>query len=372
MPKKPSKPHDEFFKATFGRIEIALDYLLSMLPATLLQELDLSKLKRINGSFVSPALKETFSDVVYQSPLIGTEQSVLLSFIIEHKSKPESRPHFQLLRYMLDFWEEQLKQHKQKKQKSKAILSPIIPILVYQGQEKWEKPNMSSYFGKELPLSLLPFLPQFDYIFTHVTAMSDAQILELKKGLLINTFLMMKHIWNPEYILQHPGVVFINLAEPRSPQDFIVIMLAYFYKNSELARERIQHFIQILPETLNQSAMSTYDMIKQEGYDLGVQNEAVRGEEKLAKERLRAEEERQRAEEERLRAEEEHRLLLAALQREEEVRQRAEEERQRIDNAILNLHLLSKMQPAEIAVILSTEVGYVEELILKNEQNVSS
>jgi hypothetical protein len=26
------------------------------------------------------------------------------------------------------------------------------------------------------------------------------------------------------------------------------------------------------------------------------------------------------------------------------------------------------MQPAEIAVILSTEVGYVEELILKNEQ----
>ena len=120
MPKKPSKPHDEFFKATFGRIEIALDYLLSMLPAALLQELDLSKLKRINGSFVSPALKETFSDVVYQSPLIGTEQSVMLSFIIEHKSKPESRPHLQLLRYMLDFWEEQLKQHKQKKQKSKA------------------------------------------------------------------------------------------------------------------------------------------------------------------------------------------------------------------------------------------------------------
>lgn len=74
---------------------------------------------------------------------------------------------------------------------------------------------------------------------------------------------------------------------------------------------------------------------------------SVRGEEKLAKERLRAEEE--------------HRLLVAALQREEETRLI-------LDNAILNLHLLSKMQPAEIAVILSTEVVYVEELILKNEQ----
>jgi len=168
--------------------------------------------------------------------------------------------------------------------------------------------------------------------------------------LLINTFLMMKYIWNPEYILEHPRLVFINLEEPRSPQDFIVIMLAYFYTNSELAREKIQHFIQLLPETLNQSAMSTYDMIKQEGYDLGVK----RGAEKLDRER-------QRAEEERLRAEEEHRLMVAALQREEETRLL-------LDNAILNLHLLSKMQPAEIAVILSTEVAYVEELILRNEQ----
>ena len=86
---------------------------------------------------------------------------------------------------------------------------------------------MSSYFGQELPQSLLAYLPQFDYVFTHVTAMSNEQILELGKGLLINTFLMMKHIWKPNYILQHPQLIFINLEEPRSVQDFIVIMLAY-------------------------------------------------------------------------------------------------------------------------------------------------
>lgn len=34
-----------------------------------------------------------------------------------------------------------------------------------------------------------------------------------------------------------------------------------------------------------------------------------------------------------------------------------------LDNAILNLHVLSKMQPAEIAVIVCNLVGYVEELI---------
>lgn len=49
MPRKPSKPHDEFFKATFGQSEVALNYLEKMLPAAVFEHLDLTKLKRING-----------------------------------------------------------------------------------------------------------------------------------------------------------------------------------------------------------------------------------------------------------------------------------------------------------------------------------
>ena len=226
MPNKPSKPHDEFFKATFGRLDIALDYLQNMLPAELQQDLDLSKLERVNGSFVSPALQEYFSDVVYQSPLKIGNQAVVMSFIFEHKSKPEPRPHLQLLRYMLDAWTEQLHQNNKK-------LNPIIPILVYHGKQGWKKRNFDSYFGKKLPESILPFLPRFDYIFTHVTDMSDEQILELGRGLLINTFLMLKHIHDPDFIMQNAELIFINLTEPHSQQDFIVLVLAYFYKNSQ-------------------------------------------------------------------------------------------------------------------------------------------
>jgi predicted transposase/invertase (TIGR01784 family) len=132
MPSKPSKPHDEFLKATFGRREIALDYLQYLLPSKLHQVLDLSKLERVNGSFVSPALKEYFSDMVYQCPLIeaGQVESVCPIFLFEHKSKYTSRPHLQLLRYLLDAWDEQLQ--------NKKKLTPIIPIVVYHGQKKWK------------------------------------------------------------------------------------------------------------------------------------------------------------------------------------------------------------------------------------------
>ena len=130
-------------------------------------------------------------------------------------------------------------------------------------------------------------------------------------------------------------------------QDFIVIMLAYFYKNSELAKETIQQFNQALPHELNQYAMSTYDMILAEGMEIATERERGIYEVILAKEHQRAEEERQRAEEE---------------------YQRAEEERQRINNAILYLHQIDQKQPAEIAMIIGKDLEYVESLIAAMEE----
>jgi len=129
MPKKPSKPHDEFFKATFSRVKVAREYLQKMLSPALLEVLDLKKLKRVNGSYVSPTLREFFTDVVYECPLKENELKICISILFEHKSSPEKYPHFQLLRYMLDAWEEQIKQ--------KIPLTPFVPTIIYHGEENW-------------------------------------------------------------------------------------------------------------------------------------------------------------------------------------------------------------------------------------------
>ena len=110
MPKKPSKPHDEFFKATFGRLEIALDYVQKMLPEALVAELDTSKLTRVNGSYVSKALQEYFSDLIFELPFKRQDLECNICLLFEHKSEVPTYPHLQLLRYILDGLEEQLKQ----------------------------------------------------------------------------------------------------------------------------------------------------------------------------------------------------------------------------------------------------------------------
>lgn len=122
------------------------------------------------------------------------------------------------------------------------------------------------------------------------------------------------------------GGSFINLTEPHSQQDFIVLVLAYFHKNSQLAKEKIHRFIQKLPKTLNKTAMSTYDMILAEGIKIGI------------------EEERQRIEEELKKA------------------------RQQVDKAILYLYQIDQKAPEEIAMIVSKDLAYVETLISNSEK----
>lgn len=160
--------------------------------------------------------------------------------------------------------------------------------------------------------------------------MSDEQILELGRGLLINTFLMLKHIHDPDFIMQNAELIFINLTEPHSQQDFIVLVLAYFYKNSQLVKEKIHRFIQNLPKTLNKTAMSTYDMILAEGIKIGIEKE------------------RQRIK--------------------EELRRLEEESCQRVNKAILYLYQIDQKTTEEIALIVSKDLAYVETVISNSEE----
>jgi predicted transposase/invertase (TIGR01784 family) len=323
MPKTPSRPHDEFFKASFGQLEIALDYIHKMLPADLVEALDTSRLSKVSGSYISQALQEYFSDLVYECPFKNQELELQLSLLFEHKANPETYPHFQVLRYMLETWEEQLKQ--------KKALTLIIPIIIYQGKENWNVRDLNEYFGTPIPQAFQRYLPHFDYHFTSVRGLPDEEILALGRSLLVNTFLLMKYIWEPDFILNNPRLVFMDLELLGSPPSFLRSMLEYLFKNSEFAEQKVERFFKELPKALNETAMSTYDMILEKGRK---QVEAL-----LAQERYRAEEERQKA----------------------------EEERQKIDHIIYHLYTEMQLSLESIATLTGRDLSYIEALIAKRD-----
>ncbi len=185
----PNKPHDHLFKSTFSDPRIAADYIRNFLPTKLTSKLDLATLKLAPTSYVNEELKEYLSDVVYRCRY--GDQELSLSLLFEHKSKPGEIIYLQLLRYLLEAWDQQ--------PKKKEGLGIIIPIVVYHGKEKWQKRTFSSHFPG-LDATLTPFIPNFQYLLTDLADWSDEALMTLQAGLVRNVLLVLKHFKETQYI----------------------------------------------------------------------------------------------------------------------------------------------------------------------------
>ena len=149
-------PHDKFFKELFSEKEEVTEFITKTFPKELIQNLDLNTLELENGSFVDEELQEHFSDLVYNCVYQG-KISLKITLLFEHKSSQPTTPiHFQLMRYMLRIWEQNLSQNEK--------LTPILPIIIYHGKNEWKKKDLRQYFTENevLDANLMRFLPQFD------------------------------------------------------------------------------------------------------------------------------------------------------------------------------------------------------------------
>ena len=162
-----TNPHDSFFKDLFSRQEAAHDFLKLYLPPEVAAALDPDRLEIRKDSFIDPELQSHFSDILYRVGLSGEGESYVY-VLFEHKSYPDPRIAWQMLRYMVRIWEQADRQ--------KEPLLPILPLVVYHGRPGWRvAPQFSALFA-DLPLVLKPYLPDFRYLLADLSQYSDEEI----------------------------------------------------------------------------------------------------------------------------------------------------------------------------------------------------
>ena len=112
-------PHDTFFRESFSRREIALDFLRHHLPAELLAEIDLVTLEISKDTYVSADLRSAYSDLVYR--VRHRDGPLTIYVLFEHKSSPEHWTALQLLRYLVAEGDAYRKQHPQARGSRRSI-----------------------------------------------------------------------------------------------------------------------------------------------------------------------------------------------------------------------------------------------------------
>nr|WP_320193466.1 Rpn family recombination-promoting nuclease/putative transposase [uncultured Desulfobacter sp.] len=251
--------HDSFFKKIFSDKLNVADFSKYALPSELAGNIDFSSLHLENTSYVDEELAKQFSDVVYSC---GFNQSeIRISLLFEHKSFPERNLPYQILKYMVRIWSDNLKQ--------KAHFTPIIPIVLYHGKKSWDPEGLKSVFDNPA-IEILPFIPDFQYIFIDLSKYTDDDIklrvfetVSLKMALLI-----LKNVFNPGHLEQALEEYFALgklFFQEQNGLNFLETVIKYLYLATEIKTHSIIDAIDSISKQGGVIAMTTAEKLRQEG-----------------------------------------------------------------------------------------------------------
>jgi hypothetical protein len=158
VPEKSNTPHDDFFKKTFGRVDISKNFLRSYLPQNLKEFVNFSELDPRPVSYAGN--NNYYSDLLFKLKVNDKKYGVY--FLFEHKSYNDRWSVMQIFNYLARIW------MREKRTKGAKKLSFIIPILFYHGGNgSLVIKSFAEYFDHKIieKHDFIRYLPNFETVF---------------------------------------------------------------------------------------------------------------------------------------------------------------------------------------------------------------
>ena len=128
--------HDTGYKELFSYPEFVQQLLEGFAPAEIAGLMDFSTLKNHSGNYITPLFEEKFEDVVWSVEITwqGLRQQVFLYILLEFQSSVDRTMPIRLMHYVACFYDHLLKNGTITAGEG---LPPIMPIVLYNGAERW-------------------------------------------------------------------------------------------------------------------------------------------------------------------------------------------------------------------------------------------
>ena len=166
----PSRPHENVFRVLLSdpaRVQALFrDHLPNDIAGLLADTLPV----QVDGTFVDEALRDSRSDFLFEVELKSGKPAFLL-LLVEHKSRPDPATPLQLAGYMVRIW----LRYAQGRAERLRALPPIVPMVLYHGQERWSVPDgIGEMIASTVPALLV--LPGERYILRNLAGLPVEQL----------------------------------------------------------------------------------------------------------------------------------------------------------------------------------------------------
>ena len=128
---------DSLYHRLFSHPELVVDLLQNFLDPELLQELDLSRMRRGNTKFTAPKGQRRRGDVMWEIPIHGGG-SLFLLLVLEFQSEIDEWMPLRVLVYTGLLYQQLVDE---RKLKVKDGFPPVLPIVLYNGETSWNAPT---------------------------------------------------------------------------------------------------------------------------------------------------------------------------------------------------------------------------------------
>ncbi len=278
-----NKPHDKFFKETLGDVSVAQDFIHHYLPEEILGIIDISSISPEKDSFITKDLEEYFSDLLFSVTMNGEEG--YLYFLFEHKSYEEKNISFQLLKYMIEIWENKLNKEKTDE------LPIVIPLVIYHGRQKW---SMARTLGdllvgyNNLAPNIQKYVPNYEYLLFDFSFFGGE---EIQGNIQLRVFLdVLKHIFVKD--VEHLIVVLESASNDVEENLLEIAFFNTIIKYIMNARDDLpkEEVAKRLTDKGREIFMSVADQLRKEGeikgIEKGIQEGEIKGKKEVAKRML--------------------------------------------------------------------------------------
>ena len=134
--------YDKAYKQLFSNHEIFRELLETFVKLDWVKKIDFSKLEKIDKTFISEEYLKTESDIIYKLKLLD-DTEIYIYVLLEFQSSLDKFMPIRCLNYITNLYLEMIKE-----KGTNIELPAIFPLVLYNGDDKWNYSNKVSDFIK--------------------------------------------------------------------------------------------------------------------------------------------------------------------------------------------------------------------------------
>lgn len=193
--------HDHSYKLLFSHPEMVADLLRGFVRENWVKELDFSTLEKVNGSYVSDDLRERQDDVIWRirwgKEPSGKADWLYVYLLLEFQSSVDWFMAVRIMTYVGLLYQDLVRSEAVKTNES---LPPVLPIVLYNGDPRWQAPADIADLITPVPGGLERYRPHLHYLLLDEGSYHDHELASLRN--LSATLFRLENSRTPEDVQQ--------------------------------------------------------------------------------------------------------------------------------------------------------------------------